>query len=229
MKQFLMMVVVCLVPASAHADPELALAFKGGPNAATLAHDHRAHRYGFSGGGAGYLQRPLTQRVSLAGQLELLYTPRGAVTIVEGELLGKHRLHYLDVTAAARPGVRLGHASVYLLLGAGLSLLASADKENAFGAKLDITDGLHRIDVTLLAGAGLALHLPRPGLGPLHLDAVLLEARHDRGLREIAPDATGFRNRSSSLLLGVSLTLASGARSPRSVAPITAMAAGPVE
>jgi hypothetical protein len=67
--------------------------------------------------------------------------------------------------------------------------------------------------VALLAGAGIALHLPRRGLGPFHLGSVFLEARHDRGL--IGTDTVGgFKNRSSSLLLGLSFVL--GARATTS-------------
>jgi opacity protein-like surface antigen len=112
---------------------------------------------------------------------------------------------------AARPAARFGRASVYLLLGAGLNLLVDANKENVSGAKQDITGELHRVDVALLAGAGFALHLPRQVLGPLRLDGVLLEARHDHGLLDTDAVNGGFKNRTSSVMLGLSFALTSRA------------------
>jgi hypothetical protein len=68
MKRLWITVLVWLVPLPAGAEPEPGIAFKGGPNAATLAEDDRFHRYGFSGGLAGHLQWPLVDRFSLAGR-----------------------------------------------------------------------------------------------------------------------------------------------------------------
>jgi hypothetical protein len=200
-------ILVWLAPFLADADPELSIALKGGPNAAILAHDNRVNRYGPSGGWAGYLQWPRTDRFSLAGQLELLYTPRGAEAILDGVYLGNVRLHYLDVMIAARPEVRLGPASLYFLLGGGLNLLVSASKENASGAEQDITGDLHRIDVALLGGAGFTLRLPRRELGPFRLGTVFLEARHDVGLLETDAVNGGYKNRTSSLMLGLSFVV----------------------
>lgn len=207
MKSLFIIIFVWLIPLSSQADPELNVAFKGGPNVATLAHDNRDTRYGFSGGLATHLQWALADRFSLAGQIELLYTPRGAKAISGGNYLGQVREYYFDIMVAARPQVRLGPASVYLLLGGGLNLLVSANKENASGAKQDITDGLRRIDVALLGGAGVALHLPRGELGPFQLGTVFLEARHDIGLVDTDPMAGGYKNRTSSLMLGLSFVL----------------------
>lgn len=221
MKQLLIIAFFWLIPRPANADPELSAALKAGPNAATLAHDNRVSRYGFSGGLEGDLQWPLSDRFLLAGQLELLYTPRGAEAILEGEYLGQVRLHYLDVMVAARPEVRLGPAGLYLLLGGGLNFLVSANKENASGAEQDITGDLHRIDVALLGGAGITLHLPRRELGPFHLGRVFLEARHDVGLLETDAVNGGYKNRTSSLMLGLSFEV--GAPPP------PATMTGPVE
>src|SRR5689334_10302970 len=112
---FVIQMILCA--AVAHAGPEVDLAFKGGPDVARLSREHRLNRYGFSGGLAGQLQWPLTDRFSLAGQLDLLYTGRGTEMVIEDVLQGKVRQHYLDVVVAARPAARLGWASVYLLLG----------------------------------------------------------------------------------------------------------------
>lgn len=207
----LLLILVWMIPLRAGAEPELGVAFKGGPNAATVAEDNRFNRYGLSGGLAGNLRWPLIDRFSLAGQIELLYTQRGTEASREGEYLGKVRQHYFDVTVAARPEARLGRARLYLLLGGGVNLLMRADKEDASGGKVDITGELHRIDVALLAGAGIALHLPHRALGPFRLGAVFLEARHDRGLIDTDAVNGGYKNRSSSLMLGLSFALASGA------------------
>jgi hypothetical protein len=108
---------------------------------------------------------------------------------------------------AARPQVRLGPASVYLLLGGGLNLLVSANKEGASGAEQDITDGLRRIDVALLGAAGVALHLPHRGAGSFRIGTVFLEARHDVGLVDTDAIADGYKNRTSSLMLGFSFVV----------------------
>ncbi len=214
------LVLVCLSPHGAHAESELGLGLKGGPNAATLAEDHRVNRYGVSAGIAGFLRRPLDERFSLAGQLEVLYTARGAETIFEGEYLGRTRLHYTDIMVAARPAARLGSVSVYLLLGGGVDLLLRADKENASGTRVNATGDFHRVDVSLLAGAGVAMHLPDRMLGPLRLGAVLLEGRHDRGLLDTDAVNGGFKNRSTSIMLGVSFALG-GAAGAHSTSPPT--------
>ena len=210
--ELLLMMAVALwpIPAPADAGPEMDLAFKGGINAATLDGDNSVHREGVTGGLAGALQWPLVNRWSLAGQVELLYTPRGADVIFEGAYLGGFRQRYLDVAVAARPQVRLGPVSVYVLLGGSLSFLLSADRETPSGAKEDITDDLRRIDVALLAGAGGALYLPHRELGPLRLGTVFLEARHDHGLIEAIAGNESFKNRVTSVMLGVSFALAAG-------------------
>lgn len=160
--------------------------------------------------------------------MELLYTPRGAEAIFDGEPLGKTRQHYLDLMLAARPGVRLGPASIYVMLGGGLSLLMSASQVNASGGTEELTDVLRRIDVALLAGAGIALHLPRRGSGPFRLGTVFLEARHDRGLIDTDAVNGGFKNRTSSLMLGLSFALGSKTAPPpaRSDPPAPATAGG---
>jgi hypothetical protein len=194
-------------PVSASAEPELGIELKGGPNAATLAEPHRFNRYGFSGGLAGHVQWPLVDRLYLAGQVELLYTPRGSEAILDNEPLGKSRQHYLDLMVAARPEARLGPGSVYLLLGGGLNVLLSANKENAAGVKQDITGDLHRLDVALLVGVGGALRLPRRDLGPFRLSMVFFEARHDVGLIDSDAVNGGYKNRTSSLMLGISFVV----------------------
>ena len=195
-----------LLPTVSRADPELRLAVKGGPNTATQDHDLRDSRNGISGGVSGGLQWALLDPLSLGGQLELLYTPRGSETVVQGESVGKVREHYVDLTATVRPELGLGPASVYLLLGGGLDLLVSAKKDDAGGTGQDITSGLHRIDVALVGAAGVAVHLPHKEESTLRLGTIFLEARHDIGLLDVDLGG-GFKNRTSSLMLGLSLVL----------------------
>lgn len=216
---------ICLNVAPRRAEAELGLAFKGGPNAATLAADYRFNRYGFSGGFDGYLQRPISDRFLFGAQIELLYSPRGATANFEGEYLGKVRQHYVDVMVEARSAAQFGSVRIYILLGGGLNILMSANVEDASGAERDITDGLRRIDVAALGGAGVALRVPRD-LGPLQLGTVFLEARHDIGLIDTDSVVGGFKNRSSSLMLGLSFVVA-GRRPPDPPPPpVTAGAAG---
>jgi hypothetical protein len=191
---------------NSHADSELNLVIKGGPDAATLEHDNRENRYGFSGGISAYSRSQATERLFAGAQLELLYTQRGAEIVLDGMKEGESRSHYMDLVLAVRPGIRLGPADIYLLLGGSLSYLIVANK-SVSGMNQDITGDLHRIDVALLAGAGLALHLPRQDLGPLHLGTVFLEARHDIGLLDTDAVNGGYKNRSSSLMLGLSFIL----------------------
>lgn len=206
MKRSIIILVVWLVPLPAGAESELGVALKGGPNAATAAEDYRTNRYSFSGGLTGYLQRPLRDRYSLAGQMDLLYTPRGSETVFQGMWVGKTRKHYIDLMVAARPGIRRGRVSLYLLLGGGLNVLLDASQVNSSGGGEDLNDDLRKYDLALLAGAGVALHLPR---GPARLGAVFLEARHDRGLLDTDLTNGGFKNRTSSLMLGLSFALTS--------------------
>lgn len=134
MKQLLLIMLIGSTPIAAHAEPELSIALKGGPNAATLDHDYRVNRYGLSGGLAGQLQWSLTDQFLLGAQIELLYTPRGTDVVFEGELQARSRQHYFDITIAAHPEARLGPVSMYLLLGAGLNFLVRANDENAVSA-----------------------------------------------------------------------------------------------
>jgi hypothetical protein len=210
----LILVLFWLMPVKAYAGPGVSIALKGGPDAATLAEADRSNKYGFSGGISGYHPWALTEQSSLAGQLDLLYTDRGAEVVFDGDSIGKTRLHYLDVTLSARPEINLGPMSVYLLLGGGLNLLLSASQEDSLGSKQDIIEGLHRVDLELLAGAGVALHLSDKELGPLYLGTVFLEARHDHGLIGIDAVDGGFENRTSSLMLGLSFALSSGRSAP---------------
>jgi hypothetical protein len=169
------------------------------------------NRYGFSGGLSGNAQWSLTNRFSLGSQLELLYTPRGSETVFEGENVGKLREHYLDLALMARPVERLGPVSFYLLLGGSLNLLMSASKDDAAGAGQDVTNGLHRVDVALLGGIGAALHLSHEP-GPLRLGTVFVEVRHDIGLLDVNLDG-GLKNRTSSLMLGLSFDVGGSAAS----------------
>lgn len=200
-----------VAPLSVEAQPELSVALKGGPNAATLNLENRAHKYNVSGGLAGSLQWPLRDRLSLGLQIALLYTPRGAETIREGEYLGTVREHYFDVTVALRPDLRLASTSIYLLLGSSWNLLLNATNYGeASGMTRDVTELLNRHDVALLVGAGIALHLPAKRLGPFRLETVFLEGRHDRGLIDVDEDPDlSAKNRNTSLMLGVSFALGS--------------------
>jgi hypothetical protein len=72
--------------------------------------------------------------------------------------------------------------------------------------------------VALLVGAGIALDLPRTQLGPFQLGTLFLEVRHERGLIDVDTMDFGLKNRTTSILLGLSLVLGSG----RAAQPSTA-------
>lgn len=219
MRKLWFVILMPLMGDAVQADPALGLAVRGGPCAATFNQDYRIHRYGVSAGLAGYLELPLSTVFSLGTQVELSYAARGAEIVIEDELQGKNRLHYFELLLAARPTVELGQASIYLLLGGGLSLLGSARDENAAGISRDVTDELHRVDVTLLAGAGAALRLRPRAIGPLSLGAVFVEARHEHGLLDVDKLDLGFKNRTTSLMIGVSFALASRSGTPPATSP----------
>jgi hypothetical protein len=199
-------VLLCAVPARGRAEPEVELGAKAGPIAATLDHEFRENRYGFSGGLTGLIRHALGARFSFGEQLELLYTQRGAEVVVDGVTQGESRQHYLDVTLTAHPGMQFGAWNAYLLLGGSVNILLSANKNSPTGFTEDITEFLRRYDVALVGGIGVAWHLP-PGPGPFRLGAISLEARHDIGLVDSDKTNDGFKNRSSSLLLGVSFAI----------------------
>jgi len=211
--------ILFLCPFSSRAEPGLEISLKGGPNAATLDHDLRVNRYGFSAGVAGDLQWSLSDRVSLAGQLELLYTPRGAKVVLDDVLQGQLREHYLDAMIAARPEAWFGRISLYLLLGGGINFLVHADSENAAGLSQDATDSLRRVDVALLVGAGVAWHFPPRRSQGFRIWAVSLEARHDQGLIDIDKMNGGFKNRTSSLMLGMSFMVGGSASPATTIGP----------
>jgi hypothetical protein len=211
MKITILSIFAYLIPAPARAENtntnETGILVKAGGNAATLAEDHRYNIYGFTGGIAGYLQHAYGSQFSLGGQLELLYVPRGAKVMDGNDYLGQSRSNYADAMLSIRPNMRLGAISLYVLLGGGLSLLVNARKENASGAEQDITAELHKIDVALLGGAGVAWHLANGTTSTFRMDAVILEARHDIGLLDTDLVNGGFKNRSSSLMLGLSFVV----------------------
>jgi hypothetical protein len=209
MSRLRLAIVLSLLPLLAQAQPHFGLAFKGGPNSAINNIDNREHRYGLSGGLAGNLRWQLPRPPLLGGQFELLYTPRGANTVFEGEDLGWLRQHYIDVVFAIRPEARIGPASIYLLLGGSWDLLLSAKRYGkASGITDDVTDLASRHDVALLVGVGVALHLPSRRVGPFRLDTAFVEARHDRGLIDFDDTTdTVVKNRTTSLMLGVSFAL----------------------
>ena len=215
-----LVVAIWLIPAVALAEPErAAVTLRAGASAATLSHDLRVHRYGLSGGLGAYLQWPLIGKVSLGGQLDVLYTPRGADVVVDGESQGKLREHYLDIVAAARPQVRVGVMSLYLLIGGGVNRLLKATDESSLGVSQDVTDNLRRTDLELLFGAGVSFDLSSRPRGLLRSSKFFLEARYDIGLIDIDPMDGGFRNRTATLSLGLSLGLLSG-KSLSSVGPV---------
>ncbi|HWO23551.1 MAG TPA: outer membrane beta-barrel protein [Kofleriaceae bacterium] len=214
MNRLALIIILLCLPRLSEAQPELSLSLKAGPNAAAWDSELAEHKYGFSGGLAGDLWWPLRARFSLGAQMALLYVPRGTKGFdpTTGEFLATFRQHYFDTAVAFRPEARVGSVGVYLLLGGSWSILLNANAVDYRGRKDDVD--LRRHDVALLAGLGGALHLPSHRLGPFRLDTVFLEARYDRGLLDFIPDDGSRKNRTASLMLGVSFALGSKAAVP---------------
>jgi hypothetical protein len=212
MNRLALITLLCL-PRFSEAQPELSLSLKAGPNAAVWDREHHEHSYGFSGGLAGDLRWPFRARHSLGAQIALLCMPRGTEVISPntGES-ATFRQHYFDIAVAIRPEVRVGSVGVYLLLGGSWNILLNAYSVDVLGRKDDVV--FRRHDVALLAGLGGALHLPSHRLGPFRLGTVFLEARYDRGLLDFLPDDNSAKNRTTSLMLGVSFALGSKADVP---------------
>jgi hypothetical protein len=209
--RLLVIILLCSTRLS-EAQPEPSLSLKAGPNAAAWDGERHEHIYGFSGGLAGDLRWPFGAGFSLGGQLALLYVPRGTESFSQmtGELLATVHQHYFDMAVAIRPEARVGSVGVYLLLGGSWSILLNANAVDDRGRRVDVD--LRRHDVALLAGLGGALHLPSHRLGSFRLDTVFLEARYDRGLLDFIPaDDSSRKNRTTSLMLGVSFVLGSKA------------------
>lgn len=199
---------------SSNADTEANIALKGGLNSSTFEHDNRESISGFSGGLEGRLEKSLASHLSMGGQIELIYSQRGAEVVVGDQHLARSREHYVDLTATIHPQVQLGPIYLYLLLGGGVNLLVHATTiDFASGIEQDVTGQLHRFDMELLGAAGIAVELPRHNLGPLRLDTIFLEARQDIGLLKV-DDATGSKNRTTSAMLGLSFSVSGSPPSP---------------
>jgi hypothetical protein len=212
MNRLMLIIILLCLPCLSEAQPELSLSLKAGPNAAIWDREHHEHKYGFSGGLASDLRWPFGTRFSLGAQMALLYTPRGTESIdpFTGMFLGTWRQRYFDIAVAFRSAARVGPTNLYLLLGGGWNLLLRATREsvNTPGWKEDVTEGFSRHDLTLLVGAGVSVRLPSKKLGPFRLGTVFLEARYDRGLLDfVRADDSSAKNRTTSLMLGVSLAL----------------------
>jgi hypothetical protein len=213
------------LPRLSKAQPEPSLSLKAGPNAAVWNLERHEHTFGFSGGLAGDLRWPFGAGFTLGAHMALLYMPRGTESFSEitGELLATVRQHYFDIAVAIRPEARVGSVGVYLLLGGSWSILLNANVVDDRGRKVDVD--IRRHDVALLAGVGGALHLPSHRLGPFRLGTVFLEARYDRGLLDFNPaDDSSRKNRTTSLMLGVSFALGSKAAVPSPSGPVAAVA-----
>jgi hypothetical protein len=204
-----MLLLVWLAPVPAHADLYAGISLKGGVAGAKYNKPNRALRYDPSGGIAGHLGWTLAGRFLLGGQLELLYTPRGTRVVFSGVPSGNSLQHYYDVAITVRPEVQLDPVRLYLMLGASRNHLTSAHDWSAINAHFDVTHLVRETDVALRAGIGVVLPLPRQSLPPFHRLSVFLEACHDRGMIDFDIVDRGFRNRTSSLLVGLTYGLPS--------------------
>ena len=182
---------------------------QGGVDGAKFNQDYRTNKYGLLAGVGGHIGKPLSERLLLGGQLELSYVQRGTKAVVNDVLQSNIRLHYLDATLLARPTVRFDQVGAYALLGAGICVLMSANDKNENGMSQDIIDSLHRIDASLVMGAGMMFRPVAKSQGPLRIDSFFVEARYELGLVDVDTADLGFKNRTLALLLGVAFALSS--------------------
>lgn len=204
--------VVFFTSSMAHGEPDptsehVAVLIKGGASASTLSHEYRERRYGLSSGAGAYLQWAVGERFLVGGQLELLYISRGAEVVFNGESQGELRERYLDVVAAVRPQIKLDRVNLYALLGGGVGFLTKASDQNTAGMSQDVTNNLRRRDILLLGGVGVTFSPFSQSDAIRRTAKIFLEARYDLGLVDIDPMDGGFKNRTMSLFLGLSLGL----------------------
>jgi Outer membrane protein beta-barrel domain len=214
-----------LMPLRGNAETAGEIGAIAGVNAATLDHQDRESRLGFSGGIFGGMQHAFDERWGFGERLELLYTPRGADTASGGVALGQLREHYVDLALALHPELRFGALSAYAVLGGSLDILLSANKHSTGGPTEYITGDVSRVDVAILTGIGVAWRLGGRGAGTLQPGAISLEVRHDIGLLELDPVNDGFKNRTTSVMLGVSFLLGGRAAQPPPDKPESQVAA----
>jgi hypothetical protein len=137
---------------------------------------------------------------------------RGSNAVVDDVLQSSTRLHYLDASLLARPTLRFDQVGAYVLLGAGVCILMSANSKNRDGMTQDVSDYFHRIDTALVMGAGAMFRPFTKKQGALRVNALFVEARYELGLVDVDPEDLGFKNRTLALLLGVSIALTSSDR-----------------
>lgn len=201
---FAVFVLLCL---AMDATADTSFLVKVGVDAAKFNQEDRTNKYGLSAGVGGHVDRSFNRGVVLGGQLEVSYVQRGSDAVVNDNLQSSIRMHYLDWVLTARPAMRFGVVEPYVLLGAGLCVLMNAKNRNDSNVTEDITGNLHRVDVLLAMGAGVAYRPFAVRSSGFGLDALFIEARYERGLVDIDTMDLGIENRNAALLLGASFAL----------------------
>lgn len=135
-------------------------------------------------------------------QPEALWVSKGSGTRINGVRNADFRARYLEMTALARLTAPVeGPVRPYLLAGPTLGVLLDLDVVDLGGAADDRTDLARRLDLGLMAGAGVTWRVDRRW-------RVSLDARYDWGVRSIdRTDAVDLANRAVFFTLGVGARL----------------------
>jgi hypothetical protein len=123
----------------------------------------------------GFALWPVTDVVAL--QPEVAYSQKYfTVQDTIGSFTATEQWDWIEVPILAR--IRFWHTSdrtTYVVSGPGFGFLARA-KEEAAGTISDVKDGVKRVDVSIVAGAGISM------------DKFGVEARYDAGLKDLNKD-----------------------------------------
>jgi hypothetical protein len=123
----------------------------------------------------GFALWPITHAVAI--QPEVAYSQRHfSVKDTVGSFSASEKWDWIEVPILARVGVwRTGSRTVYVVGGPGFEFLVRA-KEEAAGTTSDVKDDVQRVDVSIIAGAGISM------------GKFGIEARYDAGLKDLNKD-----------------------------------------
>jgi hypothetical protein len=202
-------VLLCSVAAPATAQPRQ-FGGKLGPTIASLDHNFGNvaddYRRKVSLGGGGFVVLPLTGRFAV--QIEALFAPKGAKLPPDPSVTNTLFIDYVEVPLLGRiTATRSPSRSVYVFGGpsAGVRMnakyrVATSGGVGTNGFTDDVSSGIERFDLGIVAGAGLD--------AGRHL---VIDARYSWGLRNVNREAfenERIRNRALTFLAGVRFDVA---------------------
>jgi hypothetical protein len=129
-------------------------------------------------------------------QLEFLFASRGSEVEIEGRSQGKFDLQYISLMLLARAELPIAPVILFAVTGPEVDILLNTTFTNPDGVTDDRT-GFRRIDVGVVAGAGVAF-------GPFSWGTMTLEARYAMGFINVDAERedVSLTNRTISFMLG---------------------------